>query len=182
MRVTSSVRTVMTANEVVSYRLRQAPELRRWTQEEAAEQLAPYLGARWSAASFSAAEAGARMSRRGREFTADELLALARCFDVPILFFLVPPPQVRVAAPDGGPHGIDPSTVFDALLGTEETWPALEEAAQGWARADGPGQFDHIDCPPWVCQRLSALVERLFAASLRDRRTGEGGLVADLAG
>lgn len=50
--------SAVTANRVVSYRLREAHRQRGWTQAQAAEHLAPYLGVRWSPASFSAAEGG----------------------------------------------------------------------------------------------------------------------------
>ena len=84
---------VITANQVVSYRLREARRLRGWTQDQAAEHLAPYLGVRWSAASFSGAEGGAHAGRRVREFCVDELLAFARAFRLPLWFFLLPPPR-----------------------------------------------------------------------------------------
>ncbi len=45
-----------TPNQVVAYNLTRAREHRGWTQDEAAEALAPYLGTRWSKASFSQAE------------------------------------------------------------------------------------------------------------------------------
>ena len=54
--------------------------LEDWTQEEAAEQLEQYLGARWSKATFSAAERSID-GRRVRQFTADEIVAFSRCFD-----------------------------------------------------------------------------------------------------
>jgi hypothetical protein len=80
----------MTPDEVVSWNLSQARELRGWTQEQAAAALEPHVGARWSKAAFSAAER-AWASKRTRHFNADELYALARTFDLPIAFFLVPP-------------------------------------------------------------------------------------------
>jgi hypothetical protein len=48
----------------------------------------------WSPASFSAAERSAIPGKRSREFTADELLAFAAAFNLPIPFFLTPPPDV----------------------------------------------------------------------------------------
>ncbi|MCA1673650.1 MAG: hypothetical protein LC799_16100, partial [Actinobacteria bacterium] len=44
-----------TANQVVAFNLTQAREWRGWTQDEAAVALEPYLGVRWSKATFSQA-------------------------------------------------------------------------------------------------------------------------------
>lgn len=46
----------LTPNRVVAYNLARARSLRGWTQEQAAERLEPFLGVRWSKATFSAAE------------------------------------------------------------------------------------------------------------------------------
>ena len=103
--------------------------LRDWTQDEAAEAVAPYLGTRLSAASWSAAERSVEAVRI-REFNADELLALARGFGVPIGWFLTPPPvdeEIGLSTPDAGRDGLDPIVLLDALLGTEETLPYLED-------------------------------------------------------
>lgn len=79
----------LTPNQVVAYNLRRARELRGWTQQEAADALAPF-GFRWSSAAFSAAErsvAGGRV----RQFNADELLAFAEVFQLPVGWFFLPP-------------------------------------------------------------------------------------------
>ena len=41
----------LTANQIVAYNLAQARMWKNWTQEEAAAELEPFLGARWSKAS-----------------------------------------------------------------------------------------------------------------------------------
>jgi transcriptional regulator with XRE-family HTH domain len=84
----------MTGNQLVAYNLRRARELRGLTQEQAAELLEPYLEELWSPASFSAAERSAIPGKRTREFTADELLAFTAAFNLPMPFFLTPPPDV----------------------------------------------------------------------------------------
>ncbi|MGH9099236.1 MAG: hypothetical protein ACRDV8_03285 [Acidimicrobiales bacterium] len=122
-------RHTFTPNQVVAYNLWRARQLRDWTQDEAAEAVAPYLGSRLSGASWSAAERSVE-GVRVREFNADELLALARGFGVPIGWFLTPPPvdeEIGLATPDAGPDGLDPMVLLDALLGTEETLPYLED-------------------------------------------------------
>src|SRR4051812_6993557 len=84
----------LTPNEVVAYNLHRARNMRGWTQEQAAERLEPFLGKRWSKASFSAAERSVT-SDRAREFTVDELVAFARCFDLPPRWFMTLPPETR---------------------------------------------------------------------------------------
>src|SRR5665213_2692344 len=79
-------------NEIVAYNFRRARELRNLTQDEAAIRLEPFLGQRLRQASISAIE-GAFSGERRREFDAQEILAFARGFDVPLLWFFLPPPD-----------------------------------------------------------------------------------------
>jgi hypothetical protein len=80
----------MTPNQVVAYRLRWARErIKDWTQEQTAEHLEPYLGIRWSSASFSTAES--TKGKRVREFTADEIVAFSKVFELPVGWFFLPP-------------------------------------------------------------------------------------------
>ena len=81
-------------NQVVAYNFRAARELRGWTQEEAADQLEPYLGLRLTQASISAIER-AWDGDRNREFDAQEILAFALAFDLPLIWFYMPPPDDR---------------------------------------------------------------------------------------
>ena len=76
-------------NEVVAYNFKRARDLYGWTQDEVADRLAPFLGVRLPQASISGIERG-YMGRR-REFDAQELVAFACCFDVPIVWFFIPP-------------------------------------------------------------------------------------------
>jgi hypothetical protein len=122
-------RRTFTPNQIVAYNMWRGRLLHDWTQDEAAEAVAPYLGTRLSAASWSAAERSVE-GVRIREFNADELLAMARGFGVPIGWFLTPPPvdeEIGLATPDAGREGLDPVVLLDALLGTEETLPYLED-------------------------------------------------------
>jgi hypothetical protein len=107
--------------------------LRGWTQDQAAAELAPYLGQRLSPASFSALERSIDGGRI-RQFSADDLLALARAFEVPIGWFLTPPPrsdQVDVATPDH-PKGMAPDVLLDAVLGTAATLATWEDVLRVW--------------------------------------------------
>jgi hypothetical protein len=78
-------------NEIVAYNFRLARELRGWTQEATAEALEPLLGQRLPQASISAIERAYDGERR-REFDAQEVLAFALAFDLPLVWFFLPPP------------------------------------------------------------------------------------------
>lgn len=80
----------LTPNQTVAWNLAQARKMRGWTQEQAAEHLEPYLGERWSKATYSAAERSVDGTRI-RQFTADDLHAFARAFGLPMTLFLTPP-------------------------------------------------------------------------------------------
>jgi transcriptional regulator with XRE-family HTH domain len=62
------------------------------TQEAAAERLSEYVDHPWSKATWSAAERSVD-GEKERRFSADELLALARAFDVPVGWFYLPPEE-----------------------------------------------------------------------------------------
>lgn len=78
-------------NEVVAYNFRRARELRGLTQPEAAAALEPFLGQRLPQASISAIERSYGGDTH-REFDAQEILAFAAAFDLPMLWFFLPPP------------------------------------------------------------------------------------------
>jgi len=77
-------------NQVVAYNVKAARELRGWTQDELADRLEPYIGQRLTQASVSAIERAWDGERR-REFDAHELLTFSMVFDLPIIWFLLPP-------------------------------------------------------------------------------------------
>ena len=79
-------------NEVVAYNFRRARELRGLTQDEAAVALEQFLGVRLPQASISALERSFGGDKR-REFDAQEILAFASAFDLPLLWFFLPPPK-----------------------------------------------------------------------------------------
>jgi transcriptional regulator with XRE-family HTH domain len=78
-------------NEIVAYNFRLARELRGWTQEATAERLECHLGQRLPQASISAIERAYDGDRR-REFDAHEIYAFAATFDLPLVWFFLPPP------------------------------------------------------------------------------------------
>ena len=78
-------------NQVVAYNVREARELRGWTQDDFAARLEPYMGQRLTQAGVSSIER-AWDGERKREFDAHELLIFSLVFDLPIIWFLLPPP------------------------------------------------------------------------------------------
>jgi transcriptional regulator with XRE-family HTH domain len=85
---------VANLNEVIAYNFRAARELRGWTQEEVALRLEPLLGQRLPQASISGIERTYKGERQ-REFDAHEILAFALAFDLPMIWFFLPPPDDR---------------------------------------------------------------------------------------
>jgi len=77
--------------------------MRGWTQAETAGNLEPYLGVKWSKASLSNAERSIDGGRI-KVFGADEILAFARLFKVPVsTFFTLPTSFVRGKDPHVNP-------------------------------------------------------------------------------
>lgn len=91
--------TSITPNQIVAFRLQLARRMAELTQDEAAELLEPYLGTRWSKASFSAAERSAVGGERVRRFSADEIVAFAMAFELPVTWFFLPPSMDLKGAP-----------------------------------------------------------------------------------
>jgi transcriptional regulator with XRE-family HTH domain len=79
-----------TASQVVAHNLTRARQLRGLTQSEIAERLSHFTGTPWSAVTVAQAE-GSVTGQRVRQFTANELVALAQTFDLPVLYFFLPP-------------------------------------------------------------------------------------------
>ena len=121
----------LTPNQVVAYNLARAREWRGWTQEQAADALAPYLGNRWSKANFSAAERSVA-GKHIRNFDADEIVAFARAFELPVFWFYLPPPPwaeglpVKLVTPDGEQFGTELSLLVDLVFGEPGHQAAME--------------------------------------------------------
>jgi transcriptional regulator with XRE-family HTH domain len=133
-----------TPNQIVAHNLARARMLRGWTQDQAAEACTDYLGARLSPASWSAMERSVDGGRI-REITADELVAFARAFDLPIGFFLTPPSAWDnhvVATPDAGAEGLAPIELFDVVIGTPDNLAAWEQYLQSWPSPAHRGRLE----------------------------------------
>src|SRR5437588_13084474 len=89
----------LTPNQVVAFNLQQARLWRGWTQQQAADALEPYLGKRWSVGSMSQAERSIA-GKVVRQFSADEIFAFSRDFDLPTGWFFRPPPPCADEASD----------------------------------------------------------------------------------
>ncbi len=115
-----------TPNQLVAQRIALARQLRGWTQEEAADRLEKFLGAKWSPATFSIVERSVD-GKRIRQFTADELVALSRTFEVPIGWWFTPSwgdSAAVVVTPDA-PDGLPSQLMVDVVMGDIdgfETW------------------------------------------------------------
>jgi len=122
------VEEALTPNQIVASNVRRARLMRGLTQDEAAEVLAPYLGAAWSKAVWSAMERSVD-GGRVREFTADDLVALSRAFGLSIAWFLIPPSGYSVAVAGPSPTGLMPASELVDVLGsnTEEVTARLVE-------------------------------------------------------
>jgi len=67
---------------------------------------------------------------RVREFTADDLVTLARAFDVPVLYFLTPPPTgIFVQVPGSQ---INTLTMLEAVLGRLDNLSEWEVLLDEW--------------------------------------------------
>ncbi len=123
----------MTPNQVVAYNLLRARQLRGLTQDQAAAALEPYLGLRWSKASFSQAERSVG-GKFVRQFDADEVVAFARGFELPVTWFFMPPPAwkdgapVKLSTPDARRFGTELALLVDLVFGDDSHHCQLLEA------------------------------------------------------
>jgi hypothetical protein len=160
------IRRIMTPNQIVAYNVAKARAIRGWTQEEAAEALAPFLGARLSGASFSSLERSAWKVDRIKQFSADELLALARGFDLPIGFFFTPPPpefDAGLHAPDAGLKGLDPIVLLDAILGRPDNLDRWERELLAYSASQAPAPRSKREKPSVSPADLADRLEPLGA-------------------
>jgi transcriptional regulator with XRE-family HTH domain len=137
---------LLTPNQTVAYNMRRARLEKGWSQAEAAERLAPYLGKPWSTASYSLAECSLERPERIRVFGADELVALSQAFGLPVLWFLLPPnlgpegAQAKLMPPDAPGHAISAGPYLEALLGGADG-PRELAVRVDELRRDRPGEM-----------------------------------------
>ena len=111
-----------------------------WTQDETAHALEGLLGQRLPQASISAIERAYEGDRR-REFDAHEILAFALAFDLPLVWFFLPPP--------GDHRGLHHTTnivseLYGIVFGQEAAARTrLRAAPPTWHRRTHPSRPHH---------------------------------------
>lgn len=157
----------LTPNQVVAYNLAQARQLKGWTQDQATEALEPYLGSRWSKANYSAAERSVDGGRI-RNFDADEIVAFARAFELPVTWFFMPPPPwaspgvpVKLQTPDAERLGAPLALLADLVFGTDLDIAQLSMRLQAFLEQLGPNPLSAAQrqITDAVDARKAALVE-----------------------
>jgi hypothetical protein len=158
----------LTPNQVVAFNLALAREWKGWTQDQAAEALEPFLGKRWSKASVSQAERSVA-GKFIRNFDADELVAFARAFELPVGWFLMPPPPwsdtpgvpVKLRVPDAKRFGAALAELVDVVFGDETGQAVLAQRLDGF--------LDQIGGLPLTTsqERIRALVQHKVATLAR---------------
>ncbi|MDQ1536285.1 MAG: hypothetical protein QOE58_678 [Actinomycetota bacterium] len=125
-----------TASQVVAHNLTQARELRGMTQTEVAARLTQFTGTPWTATTVAQAE-GSVTGNRVRQFTANELVALARTFDLPVLYFFLPPEDTSGAlrTPDITGPGLPWEYLLHLVWGHTRNFAEVAERAAPWAHA-----------------------------------------------
>lgn len=132
-RAKAEDKRMWTASQVVAHNLTRARALRSLTQVEVAERLSRFTGSKWSQATVAQAE-GSVGGQRVRQFTANELVALARTFDLPVLFFFLPPDdrEGRLMA-DDAKGGLPWEYLLVLLLGHRDNFSILADRAANWS-------------------------------------------------
>jgi transcriptional regulator with XRE-family HTH domain len=132
-RKPESAEPTWTPNQVVAGNLIRLRHRRGLTQAEVARLLTSVAGKEWSEAMVAHAERSVT-GNRVREFTADDLVTLARAFDVPVLYFLTPPPAgIFVHVPGSR---IDTLMMLEAVLGRPNNLSEWETLLDEWNFAE----------------------------------------------
>ena len=153
----------MTPNALVGFNLERARKLRGLTQAEAGAALEPYLGVAWTAANFGKAERSYRRGAPVRHFTVDELVAFAYAFELPIVWFLLPPEdeqdQPEVIAPGAASRGAPPSAVLASLF-----YVASPEVEERIARTEALSTKGREELTRLYRERLHERVAKVVSA------------------
>lgn len=166
------------ASQLVAHNLTRARQLRGLAQAEVAERLSELTGARWTQVTVAQAE-GSVSAERVRRFTANELVALARTFDLPLLYFFLPPEDGcgGLETHDSPAGGWAWEYLLLLVWGHRGNFPEVAERAAPWAHTSPllvPGATGGKPDPD--AQQLTALPR------LRDRFTPEDILAVAFSG
>lgn len=103
-------------NAIVAFNIRAIRRARGLTQDQVADRLAQFTGNRLPQASISQMERAFADRKRRRLFNAHDLYLLSNVFEVPIVYFFLPPP---VCLDQSLANTYEPvSSVLDSLFGT----------------------------------------------------------------
>lgn len=119
-------------SQIVAHNMTQARELRGLTQTEVADRLSRFTDAKWTKTSVAQAE-GSVSGSRIRVFTAVELVALARTFDLPVLYFLAPPVDAAVELDLPGAPADAWDYLVSLLVGHRENFAEYSERFADYA-------------------------------------------------
>lgn len=157
----------LTPNQVVAYNLGQARLLKGWTQDQATEALEPFLGLRWSKANYSAAERSVD-GKRIRNFDADEIVAFARGFELPVSWFFMPPPPwaspgvpARLQTPEAEGFNAPLALLADLVFGDDQSMATMTLRLQAFLDQLGPNPLSDAQrrIADTIEARKTALVE-----------------------
>lgn len=152
-------------NAVVAYNVKAIRLVRGLTQDQVADRLALFTGNRLPQASISQMERSFDGGRR-RQFDAHDLYLLSKVFEVPIVYFFLPPPTCldREVA-----HTREAVTALpDALFGTPASSRAVDSRLveiDGWR--PHLGGLSKFECNARLCEIANLLQE------LADRHRAE---------
>lgn len=118
------MRSAIDVNAVVAYNVRAVRNLRGLTQEQVAERLAVFTGQRLPQASISNMERSFDSNRR-RLFDAHLLYLLSKVFDVPVIYFFLPPQTCLDHTVAGTDEPV--RSLVDAVLGAPESLGAVDK-------------------------------------------------------
>lgn len=159
-----------TPNQLVAANVRRLRHARGWTQAEFGLRLKPYLGHSLCQAAVSALERSAA-GERLRIFSANDLVALAQVFDVPVLCLFVPPADATISVGGPGAAVLTSSGLLGTVLGrsdNEGEWDALiAEWDQGATEAE-PDPTEATLAKEVAVARVHRLIRRLFRCDLVD--------------
>ena len=153
------------ASQVVAHNVARARELRGLTQVEVAERLTRFTGTNWSQATIAQAE-GSIAGNRVRQFTANELVALARTFDLPVLFFFLPPDDGKGRlVTDDAKRGHPWEYLMLLVLGHQGNFDVIADRMANWSQVLRQG----IDIPDGDELPTDDAAAALIAGALRHR-------------
>lgn len=168
-----------TASQVVAHNVTLARRLRDLTQEEIAQRLSAHTGTRWTQSTVAQAE-GSVSGDRVRQFTANELVALSRTFDLPVTWFLTPPDPGT--GPDrfhtaDHPEGLAWDQLVVALVGHIDNYGVWAARMAHWT-----GQRPAVPIPPSDQHRAHSVVGWMAGPDRRMPLTAEEVAIAAAMG